>query len=131
LLPDMNYSAMRANRWAQQRTADFWRTLIVSIIRPTHRPDVPLQNARARFTRHSSVQPDPAQLGMSFKAIEDAFCRSGWSSGKKKRWIQRAEVLHDDAPRYVTSSFHWAPAPARGGFITIEIDEIEGEGHVD
>lgn len=125
VLPGMNTPSSRANRFVQDKITQEWRMLIVSIVGP-HRPPEPLLRARARFVRHSSVQPDKAQLGVSFKPIEDALTRSRMNTSKKKpRWISRADVLFDDHPQYLDSDYVWERAPRGAGFITIEIDELE------
>ena len=123
-LPMMNHAATTRNRWAQKADVDYWRAVVTLMVPKEFRPPQPLMLSRAIFTRHSSMQPDKAQLGVSFKAIEDALTRSRLSQGKKPRWIQRADVLFDDAPKYLDPDFRWARAPRGAGFITVEIDEL-------
>jgi len=123
-LPMLNHEATTRNRWAQKADVDYWRAVVTLMVPREFRPQKPLLLARAVFTRHSSVQPDKAQLGVSFKAIEDALTRSRMSQGKKPRWITRADVLFDDAPKYLDPDFRWARAPRSAGFVTIEIEEV-------
>ena len=80
-------------------------------------PARPLARARLTFTRHSSAQPDYGDnLGQSFKSLRDALV---------------GIIIQDDTPAVVgTPIYRWASAPPRGGYVTIEVEELGGDAPV-
>lgn len=67
----------------------------------------PAAGARYVLTRHSTREPDPENLAVSFKAIVDG--------------ITDALSLPDDSRRYVDRVYRWEKAPPRKGSVTAVI----------
>ena len=74
------------------------------------KPKTPLTKARIVFTRHSSLEPDPDNLIISFKSCMDG--------------LKLAGVIIDDRRINIgTSQYKWIYAPKNKGFITVEVYE--------
>lgn len=70
-------------------------------------PAKPWPQARAVFTRYSSVEPDDDGLVHGFKAVRDSLKLYG--------------VILDDHPRCLTSTYRWERVPPKRGKIRVEV----------
>jgi hypothetical protein len=128
-LPPMNTTATRGHPMKLHKQAKLVREVVVAVV-GNRRPPEPLTRARIICTRHSgSKRPDPENLAMSFKAWIDALTKSQMRRNKKApggyTFIQRADVLEDDAPEVLKREYRWFPARPKKGFIRIVVEEIE------
>ena len=64
---------------------------------------------RARFTRHSTTQPDDDNLAASFKPCRDAFIAVG--------------LVPDDSARYLECEYAWEKAGRGKGKVVVEVWE--------
>lgn len=126
-IPELPELPQKRRHWIRhKRAADHWRLLIAALVNSPARPRAPLSRARVVCTRRSASQPDYGNLAASFKPVLDALTRSRWGGGRrrKRRYIQRADVLEDDNPRVIEERYRWEPARGGSGGIRIEIEEM-------
>lgn len=95
-----HWSTRRGNA-STFKTLLFWK---VVKLRPTH----PLETAKLKLTRHSSSEPDYDNLVGSFKPVIDA--------------LVSCDILVNDKPENITTSYHWSYAAPKKGKITIEVN---------
>lgn len=103
----MNSQGLSTNRFALASARKKWRTAVGSLV-SQRKPRAPHNRARVRFTRFSSVCPDPDNLVAGFKPCLDGLVDGGILANDKWNNIGMPE-------------YHWEKAPQKAGKIRIEV----------
>ncbi len=129
-LPPMNTRATRRHWAVQHHEASVWRQAVVWTV-GRRRPEAPLRHARVTMTRYApgGREPDPDNLALSFKPILDALCQTESRVYRgRRRWIRRANVLHDDDPKTIRLKdriYRWERVPRGNAHISVLVEELE------
>ena len=106
ILPRIN-SADHTHWRTRNRERDLQRGLIRGYTLRNH-PKTPLPKARVRLTRYSSVEPDPGNMGESWKHVLDGLTFAG--------------IIEDDRSSVIgTPEFVWQKARPKRGKIRIQV----------
>jgi hypothetical protein len=117
-LPNITSNGPHGSWRAKAASVRIWKNAVRMALAAHHElPEKPLANVRIVMTRHSSLEPDPDNLGISFKACLDALkvdAKSGFAGV-----IVDDKRIHIGKPEYL-----WKYAPRIRGFVTIEVYEV-------
>lgn len=106
----MNSQGLSTNRFVLASLRKRWRTAVAKLVLQ-RKPRAPHKRARVRFTRFSSVCPDPDNLVAGFKPCLDGLVDGGILTNDK--WDNVG------MPEYT-----WVKAPQKAGKIRIEVWSI-------
>lgn len=111
-LPKIISNGSKGSWLAAWGEAKKWHRLVLqAVVLGGHIRDVPMQKAKLKLTRHSSMAPDFDGLCSSFKHVIDGLIKAG--------------VIADDKVTNVGQPIYdWKKCAPKKGFITIELWEV-------
>lgn len=110
-LPRMTNPSGRPQHWAiKKKEADKWKGLVAQAIHAAGPSPIrlPVQTAKLKLTRFSSVQPDSDGLVSGFKHVVDGLVRAGVLTNDKYKNV--------GMPQYL-----WEYAKPKAGRIRVEV----------
>ena len=110
-LPDTQVAAGKGHWRSRQAETKRWHKRVAQMVLASGRPVQPLSQARVRFERHSTTEPDFDNLVASFKSVRDG--------------LVEARVLEDDKPAILRfSEYQWHKAKRGEGRIRVVVHEV-------
>lgn len=99
------------SKWVRAKERKYWHKFVAQhVMASGGRPKVPLEKAVIRCVRHSTIQPDYANLVYSFKPVVDG--------------LVKCAVLRDDKPSVlVDEAYEWSKAKRGAGRIEVVVEE--------